>query len=96
MREHRETFGPEWVRLYSGDLSAGALGTAITWATDTVRTVPPDLGELDWSNLAQKTQTVYEALLAMPTGRLARRSGVMGMGAPTRSKAHAPAERGRE
>ena len=73
MREQQERFGSEWIRLYSGELSAGDLAAATRWATATVRTAPPDLAGLDWESLARQTHAVYETLLA--DGQPVRRSG---------------------
>ncbi|MGH6898393.1 MAG: glycosyltransferase [Geminicoccaceae bacterium] len=74
MREQQRRFGSEWIRLYSGELSARDLSEAAAWATSTVRAAPPDLAGLDWESLAQKTQAVYEALLAAGDRQLACRS----------------------
>jgi beta-1,4-mannosyltransferase len=70
MREQQERFGAEWVRLYSGDLSARDLARAMVWATNTDRAAPPDLAGLDWESLARQTHDVYQTLLATPDGQL--------------------------
>jgi hypothetical protein len=70
MQEQQDRFGAEWVRLYSGDLSARDLTRAMAWATNTERAAPPDLAGLDWESLARQTHEVYQALLAAADGQL--------------------------
>jgi beta-1,4-mannosyltransferase len=97
MREQQERFGSEWIRLYSGELSAGDLAEAMQWATATVRAAPPDLAGLDWESLARQTHAVYETLLA--DGQPVRRSGtspLVSMAAPELTEDQAPFERGGE
>jgi beta-1,4-mannosyltransferase len=67
MRDQRERFGGDWVRLYEGELSARELRDAIAWATDTVRIAPPDVADLDWQSLARKTHAAYEEVLLAAT-----------------------------
>jgi beta-1,4-mannosyltransferase len=78
MREQQDRFGAEWIRLHSGDLSAGDLGAAIEWATDTVRAAPPDLAGLDWESLARQTHAVYQALLPEGQARSWRPRNMVG------------------
>jgi glycosyltransferase involved in cell wall biosynthesis len=97
MREQQERFGSKWIRLYSGELSAGDLAEAMQWATATVRAAPPDLAGLDWESLARQTHAVYETLLA--DGQPVRRSGtspLVSMAAPELTEDQAPFERGGE
>jgi beta-1,4-mannosyltransferase len=97
MREQQERFGAEWVRLYSGDLSARDLAQAMAWATDTERAAPPDLAGLDWESRARQTHEVYETLLA--DGEPVRRSGtspLVSMAPPGLTEDQAPFKRGGE
>jgi hypothetical protein len=59
MREQQEAFGVDWVRLYSGELTAAELAEGCRWARKAAR-VPPDLGGLDWPALALQTHAVYQ------------------------------------
>jgi beta-1,4-mannosyltransferase len=59
MREQQEAFGAEWIRLYSGELTAKHLAEACRWARMPGRR-PPDLGGLDWPSLARKVRAIYE------------------------------------
>jgi beta-1,4-mannosyltransferase len=61
MRDQQEAFGPDWIRLYSGELTAAELAEAGRWAKIAPRR-PPDLGELNWASLALQTRAVYEAV----------------------------------
>jgi len=96
MREQQERFGADWIRLYSGELSAGELTAAAGWVSDTVRTAPPDLAGLDWASLAEQTYGIYQAVLAAGDRQLARRpatSPLVGMASPELSEDQPPFER---
>lgn len=69
MTELREHAGEEWVRSYTGELSARVLREALEWAG---RRRPRCVGldRLSWSRLAADTLSAYRALLspARPAG----------------------------
>ena len=69
MRDQQETFGPEWVRLYSGQLDPEHLAGACAWARSP-RAQGPDLSGGDWAEIALRTRAVYTMLLAHPAGRV--------------------------
>lgn len=64
--ELQQEFGPQWVRLYDGDLTATALDTALRAAADPP-TTPPDLARLDWDRIGATTVAFYRRL--RPTAR---------------------------
>lgn len=61
MRDHQETFGADWIRLYAGDLTATELAVASEWAR-TTRRQAIDLDRFGWRPLALRTRTIYEEL----------------------------------
>jgi glycosyltransferase involved in cell wall biosynthesis len=62
MPDLQQAFGAEWVRLYRGELTAGALDAACRWARDTPRQGSPDLTGRDWHDLALQTRSIYARL----------------------------------
>ena len=58
MREHQETFGADWIRLYDGALSGSELAAAGEWAPGAARSAI-DFTGLDWRSLALQTRSVY-------------------------------------
>ena len=62
MREHFELFGPSWIRLYEGDLSAQILKEAVDWACDTDRPAI-DLSPLEWGTSAGSLKKIYDGLI---------------------------------
>lgn len=62
MREVAELVGPQWVRLFSGELDAVDLQDAVSWATDE-RSPAPDLSPLDWASIAAATVRAYREVL---------------------------------
>jgi beta-1,4-mannosyltransferase len=98
MREQREAFGDEWIRIYSGELCASELAEAVRWAKTTKRSAP-DLTGLDWESLAQKTYSAYQVLLVAADGRPARAprtEPLTGMQSRPRADGPVPQERGWE
>lgn len=64
--------GPGWIHTFTGDLTAGALETALS-AARAPRAASPDLGARDWHRAGQAHLDVYRAALSR-SGR--SRSGV--------------------
>jgi hypothetical protein len=75
MREQQEAFGADWIRLYSGELTAEGLAQACRWARMATR-VPPDFGGLDWPTLALKTHAVYRLVRSGQPHFVARSSNL--------------------
>jgi beta-1,4-mannosyltransferase len=63
LAELGEEIGPEWVRLYDGDLTPEELVAALDWAR-APRSGPPDLHRHDLGEVTAALQRTYEALLA--------------------------------
>lgn len=61
MREHAETFGASWMRLYDGELLPQTLSDALVWACETDRAAL-DLSALSWENDARSLKNIYESL----------------------------------
>jgi glycosyltransferase involved in cell wall biosynthesis len=59
MREQQAAFGADWIRLYSGELTAEGLAEACRWARMAPRG-SPDLSGLDWRSLALRIHAVYQ------------------------------------
>jgi beta-1,4-mannosyltransferase len=59
MGELRSMVGPEWVRTYSGEIDATAMVEALAWSLNSVRPSEPQLGELEWPNLAKQTLNAF-------------------------------------
>ena len=75
MRDQQETFGPKWVRLYTGELTATELSAAIEWAHVTPRRAI-DLNRFGWRDLARHTWTVYQEIASgFPQSRSPARRG---------------------
>lgn len=62
MREHQQAFGADWIRLYTGELTAQELLDACQWAR-LPRREAPDLSGLDWVDLARQTCSIYERVV---------------------------------
>jgi glycosyltransferase involved in cell wall biosynthesis len=63
MEELASIAGPAWVRMYSGDLTTGALAEALDWATHTERgPYCKTISGLNWRDVGEHT---LEALLAI-------------------------------
>lgn len=62
MRDQQETFGADWIRLYTGALTATELAAASEWARATRRQAI-DLDRFGWRALALRTRTIYEELV---------------------------------
>lgn len=62
MREHRTTYGPRWVMLFEGDLTAADLTDAAA-RCDVTDLAPPDLSDVGWDAIAERTIDVYESAL---------------------------------
>ena len=56
--------GAEWMYLYDGDLTPERLRAALAWVRETTRGEGPELGDLDWSGVADATVEGYRAALA--------------------------------
>jgi glycosyltransferase involved in cell wall biosynthesis len=80
MREQQAKFGPEWLRLYDGELERRHLEEACRWAKATPRR-SPDFTGLDWDTLAIKTRAIYQSLVAVEAAE--RWSGRAGGAEPT-------------
>lgn len=76
MRDQRDTFGPEWIRLYAGDLTVAELSAASEWARTTHRR-PIELKSLDWRPRALQIKGVYEEVVKLrrPSQSLDRQAG---------------------
>lgn len=61
MREHQETFGADWILLYTGTLTTSGLTAASEWASRTPRQAV-DFEGLEWRPLALRTRSVYHEL----------------------------------
>ena len=61
MRDQQERFGADWVRLYRGGLTVGALAAAAEWARPP-RPQSIDLDGFGWRELALRTRAIYEEL----------------------------------
>ena len=61
MGELQALVGPDWVRTYCGDLTPAVLSDAITWAGRRAGAMP-DLDALDWSAIARRTLSLYQAV----------------------------------
>jgi beta-1,4-mannosyltransferase len=77
MRDQQETFGADWIRLYSGDLTTTELAAASEWARAS-RPRAIDLDGFGWRELALRTRTIYEELAQCRSYRPwpARRRGI--------------------
>jgi beta-1,4-mannosyltransferase len=64
MRDQQEAFGVDWIRLYSGELTAAELGAASAWAHTTPR-APIELESLDWRPRALQIKGIYEELVML-------------------------------
>jgi glycosyltransferase involved in cell wall biosynthesis len=64
LAELQELAGEDWVRTYSGTLSAAELSRAMTWAEQSDRSASPELRDLDWSHIADATLGAYRAVLS--------------------------------
>jgi beta-1,4-mannosyltransferase len=62
--ELQETVRPDWVRTYSGELTAEHLGSALEWVRQTSRPSPAPLASLDWDRIAAATLAAYREVLA--------------------------------
>ena len=62
MGELQALVGPDWVRTYCGDLTPAVLSDAITWAGRRAGAMP-DLDALDWSAIARRTLSLYQAVI---------------------------------
>ena len=62
MGELQALVGPDWVRTYCGDLTPAVLSDAITWAGRRADAMP-DLDALDWSAIARRTLSLYQAVI---------------------------------
>jgi beta-1,4-mannosyltransferase len=62
MGELQALVGPDWVRTYCGDLTPAVLSDAITWAGPRAGAMP-DLDALDWSAIARRTLSLYQAVI---------------------------------
>ena len=62
MSELQALVGPDWVRTYCGDLTPAVLSDAITWAGQRADAMP-DLDALDWSAIARRTLSLYQAVI---------------------------------
>ena len=63
MSELEATAGAEWVRMYSGDLTAAELKSAMEWARQTDRGACTALDHLAWTEITRRTLEAYRALL---------------------------------
>ena len=61
MPEHQDTFGDQWISLYTGNLTADHLAAAMRWAKECQRGTL-DLRSLDWTELARLTKEAYYKL----------------------------------
>jgi len=68
MGELQSLAGPEWVRTYDGELTGTTLCQAIAWAVQRPER-PLNLQPLDWDVIARETRALYEAALAVRSGR---------------------------
>lgn len=57
MAEHLRQFGPDWVRLYSDELTSADLDTALDWAA--LPRTEPDLTGMGWDSIARETLRFY-------------------------------------
>src|SRR3546814_5148979 len=61
-REVRDIVGSDWLYLFPGELDAAGLERIIAWARTTPRAAEPDLGELDWERIAERTMDFFHAV----------------------------------
>ena len=61
MQEHQTSFGDQWIRLYTDNLTADHLVAAVGWVNKTRRSTP-NLQTLDWTELARQTKEAYDKL----------------------------------
>jgi glycosyltransferase involved in cell wall biosynthesis len=66
MPELAEQVGPEWVRLYPGEIDAAALGAALDWALAARRPARAPLERFDWVRVAAATLDLYARAIAAP------------------------------
>lgn len=74
--------GAGWLRTYHGDLDAGALAAALTWAAGAPRSPRPPLEGLDWDPIAREHLAFFAAAAAVAA---ARRKRTRPFGLPGRS-----------
>src|SRR3546814_4463074 len=55
-REVRDIVRSDWLYLFRGELDAAGLERIIAWARTTPRAAEPDLGELDWERIAERSE----------------------------------------
>jgi beta-1,4-mannosyltransferase len=67
--ELQSMVSPEWVRTYSGALSAFTLQDALTWLDVRSASGSAPLDSLDWGRIAEKTVGAYQSLLYAPDHR---------------------------
>lgn len=65
-REIRDVVGPEWVYLFTGELSGETLSAVVKWLRDTPRGTRAPTDALDWSSIAAKTVAFYREVLGEP------------------------------
>lgn len=63
MPELRLSVGSDWVRTYTGDLTAPELARALRWATEPGRPINAPLDHLGWREVGAKTLEAYQTLL---------------------------------
>jgi beta-1,4-mannosyltransferase len=63
MPELQAAFGPEWVRIYRGELTAEELQAALQWARGSQGSAPRRSPAPTWHEIAQKTIRAYRAIL---------------------------------
>jgi glycosyltransferase involved in cell wall biosynthesis len=68
MPELQREMGPEWVRMFAGDLSAVELEQAVQWSVSGRRAASPAMDHLEWSVLAQDTFRAFEDMMGKGTG----------------------------
>ncbi len=68
MPELRQRFGPDWVRLFEGEIAAADLAAALDWAR-APRPQGVDWEGLDWPDLARAYRDIYDQVLNGPHGR---------------------------
>ena len=69
MPELAREVGPDWMRVYEGELTPELLQTALDWVRETRRDAGPGLDALEWSGIARATVEGYRAALSEPPRR---------------------------
>src|SRR3546814_12084980 len=61
-REVRDIVGSDWLYLFRGELDAAGLERMLAWVRTTPRAAEPDLGELDWERISERTMDFFHAV----------------------------------